>query len=183
MTVNDAEQAATAIEAPQKPKKKHSAAYYAATFFAKIACTVLFVWLLFTFVAGVFICHDNSSFPMIKDGDLCITYRLGKLKQGDEVVYKRDGKVCFGRIVASEGDVVGVYDDYVSVNGYRVYEDTVYPTTAENAKITFPYTIPDNCVFVLNDFRSDITDSRSYGGIPLDDVKGKVVFVLRRRGI
>ena len=130
MTVNDAEQAATAIEAPQKPKKKHSAAYYAATFFAKIACTVLFVWLLFTFVAGVFICHDNSSFPMIKDGDLCITYRLGKLKQGDEVVYKRDGKVCFGRIVASEGDVVGVYDDYVSVNGYRVYEDTVYPTTA-----------------------------------------------------
>ncbi|MDO4864798.1 MAG: S26 family signal peptidase, partial [Ruminococcus sp.] len=63
------------------------------------------------------------------------------------------------------------------------YEDAVYPTKPDGAKIDFPYTTPDNCVFVLSDFRSNITDSRTYGGIPLDDVKGKVVFVMRRRGI
>ncbi|MBO7395384.1 MAG: signal peptidase I [Ruminococcus sp.] len=183
MAEEDIKEAAAVPETAGKPKKKHTASYHAAAFFAKIACTALLVWVLLTFVAGVFICHDNSSFPMIKDGDLCITYRLGKLDQGDLVVYELDGRQHFGRIAAFEGDRVELVDERVSVNGYCVYEDTVYPTKPDGAKISFPYTTPDNCVFVLNDYRTDINDSRSFGGIPVDKVKGKVVFVLRRRGI
>ncbi len=184
MPVSETEDTAIAAEPAKKAKKKHSAGYYAATFFAKTACTVLALWLLFTFVAGVYICRSNSSFPMVKDGDLCITYRLGKPKQGDLLVYKRDGDIRFGRLIAFGGDEVGISEDTVTVNGYAVYDDTVYPTNADGAKISFPYTIPENCVFVLNDFRTDSTnDSRTYGGIPLGDVKGKVVFVMRRRGI
>ena len=167
----------------KKTKKKHSAKYYAITFFAKIAATALIAWIVLTFISGVYVCHDNSSFPMIKDGDLCIIYRLSTLKQGDEVVYNKDGKNSFGRIIASEGDIVDIKDDYVSVNGYCVFEDAVYATNSDGAKISFPYTIPDNCVFVMNDFRNDISDSRTNGGIPLDEVKGKVVFIMRRRGI
>ena len=99
------------------------------------------------------------------------------------VAYKREGKVKFGRIIAFEGDSVDIMNDYITVNGYGVFEDTVYPTTSEGASISFPYTVSDNCVFVLNDYRSDISDSRTYGGIPLDDVQGSVVFIMRRRGI
>ena len=183
MAENDIKEVTAVPDSAGNMKKKHSAYYHAAVFFAKIACTALLVWLLLTFVAGVFICHDNSSFPMIKDGDLCITYRLGELRNGDEVVYKKDGKLHFGRIAALGGDKVDIVDERVSVNGYCVYEDTCYPTKSDGAKISFPYTTPENCAFVLNDFRTDINDSRSFGGVPLDDVKGKVVFVLRRRGI
>ena len=168
----------------EKPKKRrHSAKYYAAVFFAKLAVTALICWALLTYVAGIYICHSNSSFPMIKDGDFCLTYRLGELKQGVAVVYKRNGKTCFGRVIAGSGDQVEILSDYITVNNYGIYENTVYPTSPEGSKITYPYTVPENCVFVLNDFRNDLNDSRTFGGVPLDDVQGKIVFIMRRRGL
>ena len=168
---------------PKKQKKKRTAKYYAASFFAKIGLTVLAVWLLLTFVSGVHICHDNSAYPSIRDGDLCLTYRRAELKQGTMIVYKKDGKTRFGRIVAKSGDSVEIFNDYIMVNDYGISDNAVYLTSPEGSVISYPYTVPDNCVFVLNDFRSDIADSRTYGGIPLDDVEGAVVFAMRMRGI
>ena len=81
------------------------------------------------------------------------------------------------------GDVIDIDGESLVVNGKGVYENAVYPTTAEGAKITFPYTVPEDSVFVLNDYRSDINDSRTYGAISKSDIEGKVVFILRRRGI
>ena len=120
---------------------------------------------------------------MIKDGDLVITYRLSELNAGEEICYKQDGKVKFGRIVAKAGDEIDINDSYVKVNGYGVTEDVVYPTTSEGALVSFPYVVKEGSVFVLNDFRNDIEDSRTYGAVSLDDCEGKVVLVLRRRGI
>ncbi len=167
-----------------KPKrKKRSAASYAIELLVKLVLTAAAVWVLCTFVIAIHVNHSNAAYPMIKDGDLCITYRLGELKDGEEVSYLHDGKVCFGRIVAQSGDSVDIKNGYVSVDGYGVLEDVVYETTGEGSLIEYPYTVPDNCVFVLNDFRNDLTDSRSFGAVSLSDVEGKVVFVLRRRGI
>lgn len=169
---------------PSKPvKKKRSAKSYALGLLAKLTLTVLAVWVSCTFIIGIFVNHTNSAYPMIKDGDLCITFRLGELKQGEEIAYLLDGTTRFGRIIAFGGDVVEIKDDYITVNGYGIFENAVYPTTSEGSTITYPYTVPENCVFVLNDFRSDMSDSRTYGGIPLGDTKGKVVFLMRRRGI
>ncbi len=163
--------------------KKHSAAYYAVTFFVKIGITAVVILILLTFVVGIYVNHSNVSYPMIKDGDLCLTYRLAKYVEGDEIVYIADGKVRFGRIVAMPGDKVDINEEAVIVNGYGVYEDTVYPTTREGSSIDYPYTVPADTVFVLNDYRSDPSDSRIYGGIPLSETKGKVIMLLRRRGI
>lgn len=167
----------------KKKKKKRTAAGYAIEFFIKLALTAAAVWALLTFVGGVYVCHDNYSYPMVKDGDLCITYRLAEPVQGDLIAYSRNGAERLGRVIASGGDTVEIYNDYIAVNGYGIFENTVYPTTAEGAAISFPYKVPVNCVFVLNDHRSDLSDSRTYGGIPLSDSDGKVVFVMRRRGI
>ena len=81
------------------------------------------------------------------------------------------------------GDTVEISDGSLTVNGYGAFEDAVYPTTDEGSKITYPYKVPEDTVFVLNDYRSDATDSRTYGAIPKSDTKGCVVFVMRRRGI
>ena len=59
----------------------------------------------------------------------------------------------------------------------------MYPTTPDGAMISFPYEVPENCVFVLNDFRSDTSDSRVFGGVRQDDLKGRIIFIMRRRGI
>ena len=163
--------------------KKHSAAYYAITFFVKLGVTAAVVMILLVFVVGIYVNHTNLSYPMIKDGDLCLTYKMAKLSEGDEIVYMDGDKVRFGRIVAMPGDTVDINDEAVLVNGYGVYEDTVYPTTKEGSSIDYPYTVPTDTVFVLNDYRSDPSDSRKLGGIPLSETKGKVIMLLRRRGI
>ena len=166
-----------------KKKKKKTAGYYALSFLIKIGVTALIVWALLTWVVGLYVNHSNSSYPMLKDGDLCLTYKLGTVVRGDEVAYLCEGQIRFGRIVGTAGDVVDVNEGSITINGYGVFEDAVYPTTAEGAKIAFPYTVPQDTVFVLNDYRDDPTDSRVYGGIPLESLRGKVIMVLRRRGI
>ena len=167
----------------KKKKKKRTAVSFMIEFFIKIGVTALVVWLLCLFVVGVYVNHSNSSYPMIKDGDLCLTYKFAKLSLGDEIAYKKDGKIKFGRIVAMPGDVIDMNEDHITINGYGAYDDAVYETTAEGASITFPYNVPGDTYFVLNDYRDDITDSRTYGGISKSETRGKVILVLRLRGI
>ncbi|SEF71006.1 signal peptidase I [Eubacterium ruminantium] len=178
--VNTGEKSGTS---QKKKKKKKSTGRLAAEFFIKLIVTALAIWALCTFVIGIYIVHSNSGYPMLKDGDLCIIYRLGELHSGDEVAYLEGGKIRFGRIAAMPGDEVTISEENLSVNGYGVFEDTVYPTTGEGALISFPYTVPEKAYFILNDYRSDVTDSRSYGAIAKKNIKGKVIFVMRRRGI
>ena len=164
-------------------KRKKTSTDYAIEFFIKIAVTAAVVVLLCVFVVGIHVNHGNSSYPMIKDGDLVITYKIGKVLKGEEIAYKADGQTRFGRIVASAGDEVEIKDSCVLVNGFFVTEDVVYSTTSEGSTVSYPYKVPEDSVFVLNDFRDDISDSRTNGAVTLSDCEGKVVLVLRRRGI
>lgn len=173
----------SASELNRKPKKKRTAKSYAIAFFLKIFVTALVLTVVFRFIAGIHICHTNSAYPTIRDGEFCLTYRLADLKQGTMIVYRRDGEVKFGRVIAFGSDKVSIFNDFISVNDYGISENAVYPTSPEGSAISYPYQVPENCVFVLNDFRSDISDSRTYGGIPLEDVEGAVVFTMRMRGI
>ena len=173
----------SASELNRKPKKKRTAKSYAISFFIKIFVTALVLTVVFRIIAGIHICHTNSAYPTIRDGEFCLTYRLADLKQGTMIVYHRDGEVRFGRVIAFSGDKVNIFNDFISVNDYGISENAVYPTSPEGSAISYPYQVPENCVFILNDFRSDISDSRTYGGIPLEDVEGAVVFTMRMRGI
>lgn len=168
---------------PKMPKKKRTSKSYAISFGIKVGVTGFVLWIIFRFVAGVFICHTNSAYPTIRDGDFCLTYRLAELKQGTMIVYKQNGETKFGRVIAFSGDKVDISNDLISVNDSYLSENVVYPTSPEGSAISYPYYIPDNCVFVMNDYRSDISDSRTCGGISLDDVQGAVVFTMRMRSI
>ncbi|MBR6719267.1 MAG: signal peptidase I [Oscillospiraceae bacterium] len=172
-----------ASDAQMKPKKKRTAKSYAISFFIKVFVTLIVLTVVFRFIAGIHICHTNCAYPTIRDGEFILTYRLADLKQGTMIVYRRDGEVRFGRVIAFSGDKVNIFNDFISVNDYGISENAVYPTSPEGSAISYPYQVPENCVFVLNDFRSDISDSRTYGGIPLEDVEGAVVFTMRMRGI
>lgn len=166
-----------------KQRKKKSAGRYAAEFFIKIAVTALVVWILLSFVFGIYVVHDNRSYPMLKDGDLCLILRPAELRSGDAVVYTSGGKIRFGRIAAMPGETVDIGDEGLMVNGYNVFEDTVYPTGAEGAETVFPYTVPEGMYFILNDYRPDISDSRTFGAVSKKNIKGRIIFIMRRRGI
>ena len=168
---------------PAVKKRKKTAVDYAIEFAVKVVITIGVIAILLIFVIGIHVNHSNSSYPMIKDGDLVVVWKIGEAANGEEVAYKSDGQIRFGRVVAKGGDVIDIRESYITVNDYGVTEDVVYPTSSEGSAIEFPYTVPEGSLFILNDFREDTNDSRSFGGVALTEVEGKVIFLLRRRGI
>ena len=99
------------------------------------------VWALLTYVGYLYVPWQHR-LSHVKDGDLVFTYHLEDYRQGDAVVYRHDETVHFGRVIALPGDMVDLTGDYVTVNGYGLYEETVYPTSAQGAALSFPYTNP-----------------------------------------
>lgn len=123
-------------------------------------------------------------FPAIKDGDLVICFRLHQNYQKNDVItYKVDGNRNIGRIIARATDVVTIDEEgTLRVNGTVQSGEIMYPTYAKEG-IQYPYRVPDNHIFVLGDYRTQAIDSRDIGPIPMEDVEGKVITILRRRGL
>lgn len=123
-------------------------------------------------------------FPALKDGDLAIVFRMQQeYAKNDVIAYSTTEGLRFGRIVARESDVVFMDDSgSLQVNGTTQSGEILYPTYAVEG-IEYPFRVPEGCVFVLGDYRTTATDSRIYGPIPMEDVAGKVITILRRRGL
>ncbi len=148
----------------------------------KIGAITVILWLILTFVIGVHVCHDNSMYPSIRYGDLDITYKLVPYQRGDTVVYVEDGQKHFGRIVGMPGDVVEITESGLKVNGEIPTEDIFYETTADGAMVAFPHTVSEDAYFILNDYRLNVYDSRTYGDISKQQLRGSSELLLRRRG-
>ena len=164
-------------------KKKPSASKALAALLLKIGIVAGIVWALLCFVVGVFVTHSNDMYPAVRDGDLVITYRLAQVKRGDIVAYSHDGTQHFGRVAGLEGDVIDIDDEgHYSVNGIVPYETIYYLTVKDpDAGLVYPYTVPKETVFVLNDLRDNFNDSRRFGAIALSDTDGSAALMLRRR--
>lgn len=148
----------------------------------KLAMITIALWLALTFVFGVFRLNGNNMYPMLKDGDLCITYKLDDYYTGDIVAYQVDDGIRFGRIVGRIGDTVDGDEEGLLINGARVTEEIFYTTNMMDIDLEMPVTLGDGEFIVLNDYRENAYDSRTYGVITKDDLKGKVIFIFRRRG-
>ena len=123
-------------------------------------------------------------YPAIRDGDLVIALRLGEPAPGDAVIYRdEDGNEKMGRISATAGMTVELDGISYRVNGYPPAEEIFYPTRPAESGISFPLTVPEGEYFILNDFREQKDDARTNGCTPKNQILGRAVFVLRRRGI
>jgi len=152
----------------------------------KIAAIALVFLLLCTFLFGVARYQDPSMAPSIKDGDLVIFYRYKSAgyKPDDVIVLDFEGQRQARRVVATAGDTVDIAEGGLLVNGALQFEPEIYQRTERYTEgAEFPLVVPEGHVFVLGDGRSGATDSRIYGCVDIDDTLGKVITVLRRRGI
>lgn len=123
-------------------------------------------------------------YPYVKDGDFCIFYRLDKIYLNDVVLYEdENGKKRVGRIIASGGQVVEFAEEGgFKVDDYQPTEENPYKTyKAEKGKVKYPLQLKEDEYFILNDFRQITTDSRELGDIKKNQIKGKLLFLMRRR--
>ena len=150
----------------------------------KIAAIVLAVWLVFIFVLGLTINYGNNMHPAVNDGDLVISLKLQRPYLNAAVLYRHDGKTRTGRVVGLPGNVIDISEHgELLVNNAIALEDIYYPTyKAENSAVSFPYTVEEGKAFILNDYREDTLDSRSFGTVDLSDIDGPLILSLRRRG-
>ena len=139
----------------------------------------------FTFLYGIVRINDISMKPSIKDGDLVVYYRLDhRFISGDVAVFEKDNKTTTGRVVAVAGDTVDITKDGLMINGAeQISQDIYFDTTRFKNGVDFPLTVKEGQIFVLGDNRPKASDSRIYGCIDLKDIRGKVIAIIRSRGI
>ena len=162
--------------------KKQSAVKAFLSLVIKLLLVAGALWAALTYVFGVYRLTGNSMYPMLKDGDLCVTYRLDDYLSDEAVAYNVNGEVRFGRIIARSGDTVDGDERGVMVNGAYRSEEIFYPTDMLAGRLTLPITLTEDQFLILNDFREDLSDSRTYGVIDKEALEGKVIFIFRRRG-
>lgn len=103
--------------------------------------------------------------PTLKNGRnlwSCKAYWLvGPIKRGDIVVIREEAAhdTIIKRVYRMGGEVV----DYAWIpNNYAVTQG--------------PYVVPEGQIYVLGDNRPESEDSRIFGPVPLEEVRGKIVF-------
>jgi signal peptidase I len=168
-----------------KDEKERGSGGIIRNFFLRLIVFVLIIFLIFTFVFGIARVSGESMYPRIRDGDLVFYYRLVQdYDIGDVVTFKIGSYRRVARVVAQGGDVVEVNEDgQLLVNGNVQEEEIFYSTEKLEDGVSYPYTVPENSYFVLCDFRTNSYDSRGYGAVSASEISGKVITLLRRRGI
>ncbi len=149
--------------------------------------TVVFVFVIFLIFTQVLFLkrvRGVEMFPSLKDGDLALGFRLEReYHSGDVVLYEADGNLHFGRILSLGGSTVNISGNgSVQINGVTESGEIVFPTD-DPGTLDYPYQVPEGSYFILGDYRTEKEDSRIFGAIPKDSIKGKVISILRRRGL
>lgn len=80
------------------------------------------------------------------------------------------------RVIALPGEHVEIKDGKVYINGEELQEDYLQPGIVTDVLgIGFDdFIVPENCVFAMGDNRSNSTDCRAFGCVPLEKIESKV---------
>jgi signal peptidase I len=140
--------------------------------------------ILRTFVVQAFWIPSGSMVPTLLPGDRVLVakfwYWFQEPKRGQIMVFKYpvDPQRDFvKRIVGLPGDVIEVRDGVVIVNGTSLSEPYVrnrdmFTLTESTVFPKIPFTVPKDSFFVMGDNRPNSQDSRFWGFVPKQNVRG-----------
>lgn len=105
--------------------------------------------------------------PVLKD----IPIVSSLLPPKDEIDYIK-------RIIGLPGDDIDIISGSVYVNGIK-HKETYAKGSTEEKSFELPCTVPENKVFVMGDNRVNSNDSRQFGFVDIDKIKGKAALRIR----
>jgi signal peptidase I len=156
-----------------------------------IALAVIITLVIVNFIGQFTIVQGDSMLPTLENNDILIieklTQRLGAIRQGDIVVVKipeflEDGKTyAVKRILATEGQRVGIREGKVFVDGEELHETYINGSETQIAAgLHDDLTVPEGTVYILGDNRlpGESKDSRTFGPVSVKRIAGRVVFRL-----
>jgi len=155
-----------------------------------------------TFIVQAFKIPSGSMLPTLQIGDHILVNKfvygvrlpyfgteilpVGKPRRGDVVVfiYPQDEEKDFiKRVVGVEGDSVEVRNKHLYVNGEAVSDPHAHFAEGEDGRLVSPrdnfgpFKVPPGYIFCMGDNRDRSYDSRFWGPVALDKVKGKAFII------
>ena len=183
----------------QGKTKKHVIREYAES----IVIAVVMALIIKAFVIQAFKIPSGSMIPTLKIGDHILVNKfiygtklpftdriiipLRRPNRGDIIVFKfpdDEKKDFIKRVIGLPGDLVEIKGKKVYINGspiddsYAVHSDPMlYPSGIQPRDNFGPLTVPQDSYFVMGDNRDFSLDSRYWGFVKLNKIKGKAFII------
>lgn len=135
----------------------------------------LLILLLFLPVLEV---SGSSMEPTLQDGDILVLCKSGAIEAGEMCGMYAQGRLILKRVIGLPGDVVNMDENgAVYLNGLPLKEPYISRQAVGTCDMAFPFTVPDDSLFVMGDHRETSIDSRSslIGCVRVNEVMGQVV--------
>ncbi len=143
--------------------------------------------LIQAFIVRPFIVSGNSMDPTIKNGQYLIidevSYRIHPPNRGDVIVFRappEPSKYYIKRIIGLPGDTVDIRGSQITITntehpqGLSLNENFITHQSNDSIHVT----VPSNTYFVLGDNRSGSYDSRGWGMLPKENIRGRALLRL-----
>ena len=148
--------------------------------------TTLFIT---TFVFNAAEVKGDSMSPTLEEGDRLIIKKYEVVletedyKRGDIIVFEspleNDDKYYIKRVIGLPGDKITISNGRLNINDIEIEEPYISKDAfTESLAFGDNYIVSENELFVMVDNRlpGKSNDSRSFGSVSLETIKGKIVF-------
>ena len=133
-------------------------------------------------------CEFQMAFPPVTCFSSTIVMNFDPPKRGDVIVFPYpadENKDVIKRLIGTPGDVIEIHNKNVLVNGEafvdKEFTQRVDPGIIDgriNPRDNFgPITVPADSYFVMGDNRDQSLDSRFWGFVKMDKIKGRAFLV------
>jgi len=147
-----------------------------------IILSVVFTFLIQTYVAEAREIPSGSMIPTLEIGDRVwvdkIYFKFSDLDRKDIIVFQppnapKDGIPYIKRIIGLPGDTVEIRKGQVYINNRILSESYLKEPFDTNYG---PIVVPKDSYFVMGDNRNNSSDSRVWGFVPQNNIKGHALF-------
>ncbi len=137
---------------------------------------VVVVVLIRTFIITPVRVDGDSMKNTLKNGDILLLYKLSSIDRFDIIVLdeEKDNEKIIKRVIGLPGETVAIKKGKIYINDKVIDDDYAYGETTDYNKVT----LKDDEYFILGDNRLISKDSRYFGPIKDNEIKGKIVFRL-----
>lgn len=141
----------------------------------------LITLILVSYVFELSRVEGDSMFPSLHDAEFTMVnkliYNLHRPERGDIVVFQSpsEDEDYIKRVVAMPGETVSIENGWVIVQGLKLNEPYALDRPFDPLP---PVKVAPGHVFVLGDNRGNSADSRAFGPINVETVRGKASFIL-----
>lgn len=159
---------------PEQAESRRKKWYQMYDLAGSVLAALVIIFIVFTFMFRAVSVVGDSMNPTLTDGDWLLVNSKSEYDRGDIIIITQPNdrnEPLVKRVVALGGETIDI--DFatheVKINGEVIDEPYIFEPTQLSYDVTFPYHVPEGCVFAMGDNRNNSLDSRSSRIGPIDE--------------